>query len=194
MSTQIIATTAERLRYAIEYRGTTAAEVSKGTGISRGSLSQYISGKYSPKQDRIYILAKYLRVSPAWLMGVNVSIDGSTESNLKYTLSTRGEVAKANAKISSNGRSSIDDVQEIREYLTGALKVVNELYEGVTVCADTTLVGKFNSLSSANQAVVMNLVDSLLVQQGTVQAQMEHLAQQKNTAPKDGEKKETIKQ
>lgn len=38
MANKIVATTAERLRYAISYRHTTAAQVSKETNISRGSL------------------------------------------------------------------------------------------------------------------------------------------------------------
>jgi transcriptional regulator with XRE-family HTH domain len=71
----IVATTAERLKYAIEYRHTSAAEVSKATGISRGSLSQYMTGKFSPKQDRIYVLAKHLRVAPSWLMGLDVNME-----------------------------------------------------------------------------------------------------------------------
>jgi transcriptional regulator with XRE-family HTH domain len=71
----IVATTAERLKYAIEFRRTSAAEVSKATGISRGSLSQYMNGKFSPKQDRIYLLAKHLHVSPTWLMGLDVSME-----------------------------------------------------------------------------------------------------------------------
>lgn len=40
--------------------------------LGRNDLSQYISGKVVPKQDKTYILAKALDVSEAWLMGYDI--------------------------------------------------------------------------------------------------------------------------
>lgn len=45
------------------------ADLSRLTGISNSSLSEYLNGKYEPKQDKIALIAKALHVSPAWLMG-----------------------------------------------------------------------------------------------------------------------------
>jgi hypothetical protein len=72
--------------------------------------------------------------------------------------------------------STSKTAQALRKHLIGAMKALN-----IEASADTTLVPKFNALSSANQQVVMTLVDSLLQQQGTV------LQTQKNTAQTDGE-------
>ena len=49
-------------------------ELVQKTGINKATLSQYISGKYEPKQNRIYALAKALNVSEAWLMGFDVPL------------------------------------------------------------------------------------------------------------------------
>lgn len=68
-------TFANRLKTAISLRDTTAAELSRQTGLSKPKLSQYINGQYEAKQHATYILAKALNVSEAWLMGFDVPID-----------------------------------------------------------------------------------------------------------------------
>lgn len=67
-----IASVKERLNKALSEKGVTAAELSRRTGISKGSISQYKNGVVNPKQDRIYLLANALGVSEAWLMGYDV--------------------------------------------------------------------------------------------------------------------------
>lgn len=67
-----VATTAQRLKEALEYRHMTAAELCRLSGISSASMSQYTTGKVSPKQDRIYTMAVHLRCRPAWLMGYDI--------------------------------------------------------------------------------------------------------------------------
>lgn len=67
-----MATTAERLREILSIRDIKQVEITEKTGISKGALSSYLSGRYIPKQDNIYKLAKVLDVNPAWLMGLDV--------------------------------------------------------------------------------------------------------------------------
>ncbi|MBC2106113.1 helix-turn-helix domain-containing protein [Listeria booriae] len=40
--------------------------------ITKADLSQYVNGKVEPRQDKLYVLAKALDVSEAWLMGYEV--------------------------------------------------------------------------------------------------------------------------
>ena len=42
------------------------------TKIPKSAISQYISGAFEPKQDRVYLISKALNVSEAWLMGFDV--------------------------------------------------------------------------------------------------------------------------
>ena len=44
------------------------AELVRRTGLPASSISDWLSGKYAPKQDKIDIMAAALGVSPAWLM------------------------------------------------------------------------------------------------------------------------------
>lgn len=59
----------ERMNKAMNVLGVSKSELSRRTGISNSSISEYLSGKYSLKQDKIYLIATALNVSPAWLMG-----------------------------------------------------------------------------------------------------------------------------
>lgn len=57
-----------RLQRSLADSGLTAAELSKKSGISEANISNYINGKYVPKQDKCYLLAVALGVDPGWLM------------------------------------------------------------------------------------------------------------------------------
>ena len=61
-----------RLNYAMKLRNVKAADLSRRTGISESTISQYRSGYTEPKRGKLGILADALDVSPAWLMGLDV--------------------------------------------------------------------------------------------------------------------------
>jgi SOS-response transcriptional repressor LexA len=60
----------QRLNAAFSSAGMTQAELSRLSGIDRGSISLYLNGRYHPKSDKILSLAQALKVSPQWLSGV----------------------------------------------------------------------------------------------------------------------------
>lgn len=66
------ATIAQRLREALDRSGKKQADLVRETGLDRGSVSSYLSGKYEPKQKAIYKLAQALDVSESWLLGYDV--------------------------------------------------------------------------------------------------------------------------
>ena len=154
MANNIVATTAERLRYAISYRHTTAAEVSNKTGISRGSLSQYISGKFNPKQDRLYVLAKHLRVSPLWLMGIDVPM----------------EKAKPAQNANPIPESLVKDVQTLEAYkeLYNDTSDIGKAFRDFASAmvkhfqseeADKIMIKKFHALSAEHQTMVVGMIN-----------------------------------
>lgn len=59
----------DRLLKTLKTKRISQAELAKATGISPSSISEWIKGKYMPKQDKIALIAKALNVSPAWLIG-----------------------------------------------------------------------------------------------------------------------------
>ena len=70
---------AQRLRKAMEAAGKKQVDLVRETGLDRGSISSYLSGKYEPKQKAIYKLAAALNVSEAWLMGYDTHKERSPE-------------------------------------------------------------------------------------------------------------------
>ena len=62
----------DRLQEAMDIRGYRAVDLVERTGIPKGTISYYMTGKTEPKADRLYIIAKALDVSEAWLLGFDV--------------------------------------------------------------------------------------------------------------------------
>lgn len=59
----------ERLAYILKERKISQAQLSALTNIPKSAISQYLSGKFSPKQGRVHIICRALDVSPAWITG-----------------------------------------------------------------------------------------------------------------------------
>lgn len=68
-------TLADRLKEGMTIRGLRQADVVEKTGINKGALSSYLSGRYEPKQNNIFLLAQALNVNEAWLMGADVPME-----------------------------------------------------------------------------------------------------------------------
>ena len=75
MSIQFI----NRLKNIMKERKITQTELAKRTGIRQSSISDWLNDRYEPKQDKVYIIAKALNVSPAWLLGYDEPSTNQTE-------------------------------------------------------------------------------------------------------------------
>lgn len=84
-----------RIRIALNIRRMKQSELCQITKIPKSALSQYISGCYEPKQDRIYLIAKTLDVSEAWLMGYDVPMERDKENAPTPTKEDLSEGEKA---------------------------------------------------------------------------------------------------
>lgn len=62
----------DRLNKALLIRDIKPVVLSKKTGISESTISQYRSGYAKPKEDKLAVIANALDVNPAWLMGLDV--------------------------------------------------------------------------------------------------------------------------
>lgn len=70
-----MATTAQRMREALELRKMKQIDLALQTGIGKSSISTYLTGEYNPKQKNLYKIAKALNVSETWLMGLDVPME-----------------------------------------------------------------------------------------------------------------------
>lgn len=78
---ELIDTFSNRLNKAITIRNIKPVELSEKTGIDKSKISSYMSGRYKAKQDGVYLIAKALHVSEAWLMGYDVPMEKIPKSD-----------------------------------------------------------------------------------------------------------------
>lgn len=67
--------TSERLQEAMRSARMKQADLARATGLSKGGISNYVTGRYEPKSDIVSKLAKALGVSEMWLWGYDVPKD-----------------------------------------------------------------------------------------------------------------------
>lgn len=81
-------TTSDRLKQIMSSRGMRQADIvaaaqpfckAHGVNLGKNTLSQYVSGKTEPGQQKLTILGLALNVSEAWLMGYDVPMSRNTK-------------------------------------------------------------------------------------------------------------------
>lgn len=65
----------DRLQQALDRKNWKAVDLVERTGVPKGAVSYYLSGRSKPKADRLYLIAQALDVSEAWLLGYDVAMD-----------------------------------------------------------------------------------------------------------------------
>ena len=162
----------DRLCEAMSLSGLKPSEIVERTGINKGALSSYISGRYKAKQDNLYLLSKVLNVSEPWLMGLDVPRERVPDKlrvarKSPVLIPVLGRIA---AGIPLDAVTDVLDYEEIPAEVaaTGtffALKVRGEsmlprLYDG-----DVVIVRQQSDIESGDIAVVLvNGTDATLKQ------------------------------
>ena len=83
--------TSERLKEAMRIRQLKQADLSRLTGLAKGGISNYITGRYEPKSDVISKLAKALNCSEMWLWGYDVPMERQKNSPPEEPVLSEGE-------------------------------------------------------------------------------------------------------
>ena len=106
-----VATCAERIKKALTIKGMKQSDLCRLTKIPKSALSQYISGAFEPKQDRIYLMAQALNVNETWLMGLDVPME--RQDKLKKTSSDKMELTEGEKAILDLFRLVPEDKQKM---------------------------------------------------------------------------------
>ena len=80
-----------RISKALAIRGMKQSELCEKTKIPKSAISQYVSGSFEPKQDRLFLIAQALDVDPVWLMGFDVPMEKEKKSSPSEPQLTEGE-------------------------------------------------------------------------------------------------------
>lgn len=101
-----VSNTSERLNYLMKTRNLKQSDILEkckpyckkyNVKMGRNDLSQYVSGKAKPRQNKLSILALALNVSETWLMGYDVESDDNNKiwiNDLGYVEFTKKEMSE----------------------------------------------------------------------------------------------------
>lgn len=93
-----------------------------GIKLRKSALSQYVSGKSIPDQDKLVLLAKTLDVSEAWLMGYDTNEQQTEPNKPSIDLSNlREKVVMFDGKPLSD-----DDVKKIEQIIRLSIEVMGD--------------------------------------------------------------------
>ena len=76
----------DRLNEALILREKKAVDLTKDLGIPKSAISQYLSGKSEPSQNKLVVLGMALGVQESWLMGFDVRAERSPEINKELAI------------------------------------------------------------------------------------------------------------
>ena len=143
-----------RLNKALDLRRVTPAELCRRVGCSEGTMSNYRSGAYKPRQKRIEQIATALNVSVAWLMGADVSIDGRQQT---HSIPVLGSIR---AGLPQTAAENIIDYEEIpaemeRDGEYFALQIRGDSMEPRMRTGDVIIVRKQETVDNGDVAVVL---------------------------------------
>lgn len=101
--------------------------------LNKSDISQYVSGKNEPNQDKLFILSETLNVNVAWLMGFDVPMEKSN-TIISYNNSSDTLISETFSKDEKEALNlykelDIEDRAEIRGTMKGMLK--SEKYKTV---------------------------------------------------------------
>ena len=111
-------TTADRLKQIMSERGLKQVDILEackpyceryGIQLKKNDLSQYVSGKVEPKQDKLSILGMALNVNEVWLMGYNVPAGRKELEKLEQQL--QSEVAACELFEKCYGKEAFEAVK-----------------------------------------------------------------------------------
>lgn len=117
-----------RLEYAMIHRDMCGADITRkadkmGITIGSSNISQYLSGTYIPKKEKIVALSRILAVPELWLMGLTPLEDLDGKGLKEYSNPVEAEILTHFRSLNMNGKDlvmrmlrTIADTQEYRHY------------------------------------------------------------------------------
>ncbi len=144
--------TSERLRELLDSRSLRPINLAERTGLNKGTISGYLSGKYAPKGKNASLIAKALNVD------VNYLLTGETEQEKPKAVKIP-VLGKVVAGVPVYAEENIIDWEEISEEMSRrgdyfCLDVKGDSMIPVMFPSDRLLVRKQNTIDSGQIAIV----------------------------------------
>jgi SOS-response transcriptional repressor LexA len=140
---------ANRLKNAMDSAGMKPTDLHEKTGISKSSISEYLSGRYVPKQHNIYKMAVALHVAPSLLMygeqdkAFDILVPGTLTIPRKKHLSVKKTLYKTLSGVDDVEGLQIHRLKDIKDVTTKQRKIplLGKVAAGVPIYADDHVEG-----------------------------------------------------
>lgn len=108
----------ERLNEAMALRGMRQVDIvhaaqQQGIKVGKSHVSQYVSGKTTPRRDILQFLAQTLGVSEAWLRGEDVAMEPDPKPEIEPVLDPREELAMQSVNLSKRNSMQMGENEEV---------------------------------------------------------------------------------
>ena len=104
----------DRLRTALEIREKKAVDLSRDLKIPKSAISQYLSGHRIIKDSkRLFVIAEYLDVSEAWLMGFDVPMERIKKDDTQKDIVERNEMSESTKALIDFAKSVPEDKADL---------------------------------------------------------------------------------
>jgi len=121
----------DRLKSTMDKKGITQAKLSSLTGIPKSAISQYLSDKFKPRQERICTISSTLNVSAAWLCGLD---DTKRIPDAKKTSLSDSEYAIIHAyRTSPEFKARVDEALGIRAAVGARDSIDGDISDRVSI-------------------------------------------------------------
>ena len=103
-----------RLQVALDNAGKKPIDLSKALNIPKSAISQYLSGRSKKMtSERLYIIAEYLDVSEAWLMGFDVPMERIKKDDTQKDIVERNEMSESRKALIDFAKSVPEDKADL---------------------------------------------------------------------------------
>ncbi|MGL5434644.1 MAG: transcriptional regulator [Lachnospiraceae bacterium] len=131
--------------------------------LGRNDLSQYVSGKVSPGQDKLTILALALGVSETWLMGYDVPMERKLKSINFEEPDPNNEINFLLSKLQKGEALTTEEQKKITQHLENALPRFRDSVEKFgNALIEAHLKAHFDQLNTENKNKVVSYTKKLL--------------------------------
>ena len=104
----------DRLRAALEIREKKAVDLSRDLKIPKSAISQYLSGHRIIKDSkRLFVIAEYLDVSEAWLMGFDVPMERIKKDDTQKDIVESNEMSESTKALIDFAKSVPEDKADL---------------------------------------------------------------------------------
>lgn len=156
----------KRIIEAMRIRNIKQVDLCEKTGINKSTISQYVSGKYEPSQDRLEKIADALNVDAVWLMGYDVDMEKKNydiKNNMFEEIGQEG-INILQKRLKERRNSLGLTLQQVAEKLNVKEDIIYKYECGEKKDIKHEIVAKLAEIYNCSPAYLMGWENTIIVQ------------------------------